>query len=157
MFGGDLMNWKIKKFNELSVEELYKILGLRNEIFIIEQECIYLDCDNKDFKSYHLFLEENDEVIAYLRILEKGVSFDEVSIGRVSVKKSYRGKGISRELMLKGIHFIENDLNEDTIKIQAQAYLLKFYISLGFKKVSEGYLEDGIPHINMIYKKIKNK
>ncbi|WP_297636534.1 GNAT family N-acetyltransferase [uncultured Clostridium sp.] len=151
------MNWKTKRFDELSVEELYKILGLRNEIFIIEQECIYLDCDNKDFKSYHLFLEEKDEVIAYLRILEKGVSFDEMSIGRVSVKKSYRGKGISRELMLKGIHFIENNLNEDTIKIQAQAYLLKFYSSLGFKQVSEEYLEDGIPHIDMIYKKINSK
>ncbi|MGL5415363.1 MAG: GNAT family N-acetyltransferase [Clostridium sp.] len=147
------MNWKIKKFNDLTTEELYKILGLRNEIFIIEQDCIYLDCDNKDFKAYHLFLEEKDEVIAYLRILEKGVSFDEIGIGRVSVKKRYRGKGISRELMLKGIHFIENNLNEDTIKIQAQAYLLKFYSSLGFKQISKEYLEDGIPHIDMMYKK----
>ncbi|MCC3863148.1 GNAT family N-acetyltransferase [Terrisporobacter petrolearius] len=147
------MNWKIKKFNELNIEEIYKILALRNEIFIVEQECPYLDCDDKDLNSYHLFLRENGEIVSYLRILEKGVSYDEISIGRVAVKKSYRGKGISRKMMQKAIEFIENDLSENTIKIQAQAYLLDFYNSLGFKAVSEEYLEDNIPHIDMIYKK----
>lgn len=147
------MNWKIKKFNELNIEEIYKILALRNEIFIVEQECPYLDCDDKDLNSYHLFLRENGEIVSYLRILEKGVSYDEISIGRVAVKKSYRGKGISRKMMLKAIEFIENNLSENTIKIQAQAYLLDFYNSLGFKAVSEEYLEDNIPHIDMIYKK----
>lgn len=147
------MNWKIKKFNELNIEEIYKILALRNEVFIVEQECPYLDCDDKDLNSYHLFLTENGEIVSYLRILEKGVSYDEISIGRVAVKKSYRGKGISRKMMLKAIEFIENNLSENTIKIQAQAYLLNFYSSLGFKAVSEEYLEDNIPHIDMIYKK----
>ncbi|UEL47275.1 GNAT family N-acetyltransferase [Terrisporobacter hibernicus] len=147
------MNWKIKEFNELNIEEIYKILALRNEIFIVEQECPYLDCDDKDLNSYHLFLRENGEIVSYLRILEKGVSYDEISIGRVAVKKSYRGKGISRKMMLKAIEFIENNLSENTIKIQAQAYLLDFYSSLGFKAVSEEYLEDNIPHIDMIYKK----
>ena len=147
------MDWKIKKFNEVNTEEIYKILALRNEIFIVEQECSYLDCDNKDFNSYHLFAEENGEVVAYLRILKKGVSYDEVSIGRVAVKQSHRGKGISREMMLKAIDLIENNLFEDAIKIQAQAYLIKFYSSLGFKAVSEEYLEDNIPHIDMLYKK----
>lgn len=147
------MNWNLKKFKELSVEEIYKILALRNEIFIVEQECAYLDCDDKDLNLYHLFSEENGEIIAYLRILEKGVSYDEISIGRVAVKKNYRGKGISREMLLKAIDFVENNLNEDTIKIQAQAYLLNFYSSLGFKAVSEEYLEDNIPHIDMLYKK----
>ncbi|WP_343342701.1 GNAT family N-acetyltransferase [Terrisporobacter petrolearius] len=147
------MNWKIKKFNELNIEEIYKILALRNEIFIVEQECAYLDCDDKDLNSYHLFLTENGQIVSYLRILEKGVSYDEISIGRVAVKKSYRGKGISRKMMLKAIEFIENNLSENTIKIQAQAYLLNFYSSLGFKAVSEEYLEDNIPHIDMIYKK----
>lgn len=147
------MNWKIKKFNELNIEEIYKILALRNEIFIVEQECPYLDCDDKDLNSYHLFLRENGEIVSYLRILEKGVSYDEISIGRVAVKKSYRGKGISRKMMLQAIEFIENNLYENTIKIQAQAYLLDFYSSLGFKAVSEEYLEDNIPHIDMIYKK----
>lgn len=147
------MNWKIKKFNELNVEEIYKILALRNEVFIVEQECPYLDCDDKDLNSYHLFSEENGEIVAYLRILEKGVSYDEISIGRVAVKKIYRGKGISRKMIMKAIEFIENNLSEDTIKIQAQAYLLNFYSSLGFKAVSQEYLEDNIPHIDMLYKK----
>jgi len=147
------MNWNIKKFNELNIEEIYKILALRNEIFIVEQDCPYLDCDDKDLNSYHLFLRENGEIVSYLRILEKGVSYDEISIGRVAVKKSYRGKGISRKMMLKAIEFIENNLSENTIKIQAQAYLLDFYSSLGFKAISEEYLEDNIPHIDTIYKK----
>ena len=147
------MNWKIKKFNELTVEEMYKILVLRNEVFIVEQECPYLDCDNKDLQSYHLFAEENGEIVSYLRVLEKGVSYDEISIGRVAVKKNYRGNGISREMMLKAIEFIENELLETTIKIQAQAYLINFYSSLGFEAVSEEYLEDNIPHIDMLYKK----
>lgn len=147
------MNWNIKKFNQLKVEEIYKILALRNKVFIVEQECAYLDCDDKDLNSYHLFSEENGEVIACLRILKKGVSYDEISIGRVSVRKSYRGKGIAREMMLKAIGFIESNLKEDTIKIQAQAYLINFYSSLGFKAVSEEYLEDNIPHIDMLYKK----
>lgn len=147
------MNWNIKKFNQLKVEEIYKILALRNKVFIVEQKCAYLDCDDKDLNSYHLFSEENGEVVAYLRILEKGISYDEISIGRVVVKKSHRGKGISREMMLKAIEFIENTLKEDTIKIQAQVYLLNFYSSLGFKAVSEEYLEDNIPHIDMLYKK----
>lgn len=147
------MNWKIKKFNELNAEEIYKILALRNEIFIVEQECPYLDCDGKDFNAYHLFLEENGEIISYLRILEKGVSYDEIAIGRVIVKKSHRKKGISRKMMLKAIEFIEKELSSTTIKLQAQAYLIDFYSSFGFKAISEEYLEDNIPHRDMLYKK----
>lgn len=147
------MNWKIKRFEELKLKEMYEILALRNEIFIVEQECPYQDCDGKDEKSYHLFAEENGEIVAYSRIIEKGVSYDEISIGRVTVKKSYRGKGISREMLSKAIEFIEKDLKETEIKIQAQAYLLNFYKSFGFKEVSEEYLEDNIPHIDMVYKK----
>lgn len=147
------MNWKIKRFEELKLKEMYEILALRNEIFIVEQECPYQDCDDKDEKSYHLFAEENGEIVAYSRIIEKGVSYDEISIGRVTVKKSYRGKGISREMLSKAIEFIEKDLKETEIKIQAQAYLLNFYKSFGFKEVSEEYLEDNIPHIDMVYKK----
>jgi len=147
------MNWKIKKFKELKLEEIYKILELRNEVFIVEQECAYQDCDGKDENSYHLFIEKNGKIIAYLRILEKGVSYDEISIGRVSVHKCYRGKGISREMMLKAIEFIEQSLNENHIKIQAQSYLLNFYKSLGFKEISNEYLEDNIPHIDMLYKR----
>jgi ElaA protein len=147
------MNWSIKKFKELNVEELYKILALRNEVFIVEQKCAYLDCDSKDKNSYHLFAKKNGEIIAYLRILEKGVSYDETSIGRVTVSKNYRGKGISRDMMIKAIDFIEHNLNENEIKIQAQSYLLNFYKSLGFNEISNVYLEDNIPHIDMLYKK----
>lgn len=147
------MEWIIKKFDELKAKDIYNILALRNEVFIVEQDCVYMDCDYKDFNSYHLFLEQNGEIVAYLRVLEKGVSFDQISIGRVAVKKDFRGKGLSREMMLKAINFIENDLKETSIKIQAQSYLMNFYTSLGFKPISDEYLEDNIPHIDMIYNK----
>lgn len=147
------MNWEIKKFKELKVEEIYKILEIRNEVFVVEQQCAYQDCDGKDENAYHLYLQDNGKIIAYLRILKKGVSFDEISIGRVLVNKNYRGKGISREMMLKAINFIELNLNEKEIKIQAQSYLINFYKSLGFKETSNEYLEDNIPHIDMLYKK----
>lgn len=147
------MNWNIKKFEELKVEEVYKILEKRNEIFIVEQKCAYQDCDSKDKKSYHLYLEDNDEILCYLRILPKNVSYKEISIGRVLVDKNYRGNGIAKKMMLKAINFIEQNLGEKEIKIQAQAYLSNFYKSLGFKEVSKEYLEDSIPHIDMLYKK----
>ncbi|MGL4570582.1 MAG: GNAT family N-acetyltransferase [Clostridium sp.] len=147
------MNWIIKTFNELTSEELYKILQLRNEVFILEQECPYQDLDSKDQSSYHLFLKDNDEIIAYLRIIEKGISYDQTSIGRVIVKKDYRGKNIARDMLLTSIGFIEDTLHECEIKIQAQAYLENFYSSLGFKKISDVYLEDNIPHLDMIYRK----
>ncbi|MGL5256716.1 MAG: GNAT family N-acetyltransferase [Proteocatella sp.] len=147
------MDWIVKKFDELNAKDIYNILALRNEVFVVEQDCIYQDCDYKDLNSYHLFLEQNNRIIAYLRILEKGISYDEISIGRVAVKKDFRGNGLSREMMLKAIAFIENDLKETTIKIQAQSYLINFYSSLGFKPISDEYLEDKIPHIDMLYNK----
>lgn len=146
------MKWELKKFEELEAEELYKILEIRNEVFILEQECPYQDCDVKDQDAYHLYLQEDGRIVAYLRILNKGVSYDEISIGRVLVHKDYRGKGIAREMMLKAIGFIESTLKERAIKIQAQVYLLEFYRSLGFKEASDEYLEDSIPHIDMLYK-----
>jgi ElaA protein len=148
------LNWELKKFKELKVEEIYKILEIRSEVFIVEQQCAYQDCDGKDKNAYHLYLQDNDKIIAYLRILNKGVSYDEISIGRVLVHKNYRSKGISREMMLKAINFIELNLNEKEIKLQAQSYLVNFYGSLGFKETSNEYLEDNIPHIDMLYKKI---
>ena len=145
------MQWKIKTFNELTTAELYEILHIRAEIFVVEQSCVYQDLDLKDKKAYHLFLEDNDEVVAYLRILEKDVSYPEISIGRVLVKDEYRGRGLARELMQKAVSFIEEVLRENEIRISAQKYLLKFYKSLGFTVVSEVYLEDGIEHVEMLY------
>ena len=143
------MEWFLKTFNELSIRELYRILKARNEVFIVEQRCYYLDCDGNDEKAYHLFCKEDNEIIAYLRILEEGVTFDAVSIGRVMVDKKYRGKGLAKDIMLRAIDVIHNSLHGTEIKISAQVYLLDFYQSLGFIKISDGYLEDGIPHIDM--------
>ena len=146
------MEWNIKKFNELSTEEIYEILKVRNQVFIVEQNCPYEDCDDKDKNAYHLFLSDEGKIVAYIRILHKGVSYDEVSIGRVLVNWEYRGKNFGRELMVKGIDFIESKLKENSIRISGQEYLREFYKSLGFKEVSEVYLEDDIPHIEMLYK-----
>ncbi|EJO5347794.1 GNAT family N-acetyltransferase [Clostridium botulinum] len=146
------MEWKMRKFNELSTEEIYEILRIRNQIFIVEQKCPYEDCDGKDKNAYHLFCMDKGKIISYLRILEKGVSYDEISIGRVLVNENYRGTGLAKKSISKAIDFIENNLNEKSIKIQAQHYLLDFYKSFGFKPISEVYLEDNIPHIDMLYK-----
>lgn len=147
------MNFILKRFNELNVDELYKILRLRNEVFVVEQTCIYQECDDKDYNAYHLYLEEDNDIVAYLRVLDKGISYDDISIGRVLVKDTHRNKGISRRMMLKAIAFIENELNNSTIRISGQVYIKGFYESLGFKQVSEEYLEDKIPHVEMVYKK----
>ena len=148
------MDWNIRKFEDLNNKELYDILRLRNQVFIVEQNCPYEDCDNRDKDAYHLFLENNEEIIAYLRILKRGVSYEEVSIGRVVVDKKYRRKDIARNMMVKAIDFIERSLKEREIRISAQAYLVNFYKSIGFKEVSEPYLEDNIPHIEMFYSRV---
>ncbi|MGL5329009.1 MAG: GNAT family N-acetyltransferase [Peptostreptococcaceae bacterium] len=147
------MKWKIKKFEELSTKELYEILKLRAEVFVVEQNCVYQDVDSKDEKSYHLFLEENNTLVAYSRIIPRKISYDEVSIGRVIIKKAHRGSGLAKEMMLNAIDFIKNSMNEESIRISAQAYLIDFYKSVGFKEVSEIYLEDDIEHIEMLYNK----
>ncbi len=147
------LNWNLKRFEELTLSEIYEILRLRNEVFVVEQNCAYQDCDGKDINSYHLYSEDNGRIISYLRIIDKGVSYNEVSIGRVLVRKNYRGKGISRQMMIEAIKFIEQTLNEKEIRIQAQAYLIEFYKSFGFIEISGEYTEDGIPHIDMLYKK----
>lgn len=145
------MNWQIKRFNELTADEIYNVLKSRNEVFIVEQKCAFQDCDDKDQNSYHLFTKDNEDIVAYLRILEKGVSYNEISIGRVLVAKEYRKKGIARDMILKAIDYIHNNLNEKSIRISAQSYLVDFYKSIGFKEVSDIYYEDDIPHVEMLY------
>lgn len=144
------MDFKIKKFKELSIGELYEILKLRNEVFVVEQDCVYQDCDGKDYDSYHIFEMVDGEVSCYIRVVEKDKSNPEVSIGRVVVNEKYRNKGVARKIMLKGIDFAKNELGKKVVRISAQEYLNDFYTSLGFKKVSDTYLEDGIPHIAMM-------
>lgn len=147
------MNWKIKKFEQLTTKELYEILKVRSEVFVVEQNCIYQDIDTKDLVSYHLYLEENNQIVAYSRIIPKGISYKETSIGRVLTKKSHRKNGLSKEMLKQAIEFITKTMNENEIRISAQAYLIDFYKSLGFEQVSEIYLEDDIEHLEMLYKK----
>jgi len=144
------MDWKIKRFEELTTTELYEILRVRAEVFVVEQTCIYQDLDLKDKKAYHLFCENNGEIVAYLRILDKGVSYPEISIGRVLTRETNRRTGLAREMMQKAISFVEEELSEMQIRISAQLYLKRFYESLGFLITSEVYLEDDIEHIEMV-------
>lgn len=147
------MHWEIKAFDQLSLQELYTILTLRTNVFVVEQACPYPEVDGKDPNCLHLLGTINGELVAYLRILPAGLRYDEVSIGRVVVKPSHRGKGLGRLMMEQAIHCITNEWKESQIKIGAQAYLEKFYQSLGFEPVSEVYLEDDIPHLDMLYSK----
>lgn len=145
------MKCKLKEFIELTTEELYEILKLRAEVFVVEQNCPYQDLDDKDQSSYHLFVEDNGQIIAVLRILPENVAYKEMAIGRLIVKKSYRGKEISRKMMVRAMKFITEDLGKEKIRLSGQAYLSDFYQSLGFEKVSEMYLEDGIEHFEFLY------
>ncbi|MTI49857.1 GNAT family N-acetyltransferase [Sporosalibacterium faouarense] len=145
------MDWQIKHFKELDTMELYKIIKERVDVFVVEQNCPYPECDNKDLESYHIFSIDEGNIVAYARILPKGISYNEVSIGRVLVNQKYRKQGLGKELMENTLRFIKDELNETNIRISAQEYLFKFYCELGFEQVSEIYLEDGIPHLEMIY------
>jgi ElaA protein len=151
------MNSVIKKFSELSTEEIYNILKLRSEVFVVEQNCVYQDIDEKDKKAIHLFIEKNSEIIAYTRIFKKGDYYEEnPSIGRVVVSKKERGKNLGKEIMKKSINFVKENMDEKKIELSAQKYLDKFYKELQFYSEGEDYLEDGIPHQRMFYDLIRN-
>ena len=145
------INWKTKAFKDLSVDEYFEVLHLRIAVFVVEQDCPYQEVDEKDRQSFHLFgRAENGEIMAVTRILPSGISYDEVSIGRVALKKAYRGKGIADVLMEESFKFIESEFGKVPVRISAQEYLLKYYTKHGFKQVGEMYLEDDIPHIEML-------
>lgn len=143
------MDFQIKKFSELSVSELYQVLQLRSEVFVVEQNCVYQDLDGKDHKSLHILGFKNEKIIAYTRIFKPGDYFENASIGRVVVKEIERKFGYGHELMDVSIKAIETEFEVQKITISAQLYLKKFYESHGFIQVGEQYLEDGIPHIRM--------
>jgi ElaA protein len=143
------MQFRLKAFKELSVDELYEALKLRCAIFVIEQNCNYQDMDDKDQDSFHLLGYEDGKLVAYTRILPQGLSYQEASIGRVVVDKTYRGRNSGRELMVKAIAAAKEKFKTNEIVISAQCYLEKFYSDLGFKSEGESYLEDDIPHIKM--------
>lgn len=144
------MNWELKTYSQLTLDELYAILQLRAEVFIVEQNCPYQDLDNKDKKSYHLLGWDDDFLAAYTRILPSGISFEEASVGRVVTSPKSRGKGTGRLLMEESIKNLYKLFGAVSIRIGAQLYLKKFYNSLGFEPVGDIYQEDGIEHIEMV-------
>ena len=144
------LTWHLKKFDELSVRELYSILRLRNEVFVIEQNCIYQDTDNIDQDAYHLMGWENNNLVAYTRIIPPANENSEPAIGRVVTAPGERGKGMGRQLMEESIRHVYLLFGNRPIRIGAQVYLRKFYGELGFLPEGEPYLEDGIEHIHMI-------
>ena len=144
------MEFIIKYFDELTIHELYGILQLRSEVFVVEQDCVYQDLDFKDQKSLHVFGYKNDKIVAYTRIFKPGDYFDNASIGRVIIAKSERKFGFGHDLIKASIDVVKTEFKVDKITISAQFYLKKFYQMHHFFQVGEGYLEDGIPHIRMI-------
>ncbi len=139
-----------KKFSELTLNELYEILQLRSEVFVVEQNCVYQDIDFKDQKALHVIGQKNDKIIAYTRIFKPGDYFKDASIGRVVVAKNERKFGYGHIIMDYSIKAINSFFNENIIKISAQKYLKEFYESHNFIQVGKEYLEDDIPHIAMV-------
>lgn len=146
-----MITWRCNPFPELTVQELYKILQLRNSVFVVEQQCAYQDCDGKDVESFHLTGWSHSQLVAYCRIIPKGISYpDAVSIGRVLTAPSERRKNIGKELMAKALGEVRNLFGDVPLKISAQAHLRHFYESFAFIPKGGIYLEDGIEHIAMI-------
>jgi ElaA protein len=146
------MQWKLKSFEELTPQELYGILRLRSEVFVVEQDCVYLDADGYDDKCLHLWAQDGEEYVACTRILPPGVYYEEASIGRVIVAKSHRGGILGKELMRRSEEALFALDFHGPIKIMAQSYLLSWYGSQGYEARGEDFLEDGIPHRIMVKK-----
>ena len=145
-----MISWSIKSFNELSKNELYDLLKLRSEVFVVEQNCVYQDIDDKDIKGTHFFGQDGSDLIAYLRVMEVGVLYpNHMSIGRVVVKQTHRNKKLGNEILANAIDFCRKKFPKTPIKISAQTHLKSFYNQLGFEFKGEAYLEDGIPHCAM--------
>lgn len=144
-----MIAWQLKNFNSLTLHELYAILRLRTEVFVVEQTCIFQDMDNKDQLSYHVMGWENDTLVAYTRLVPPGISYPQPSIGRVVTSRVARGSGIGKLLMKKSIEQSIVLYGKTPIRLGAQLHLKKFYESMGFKQTGDVYDEDGIAHIEM--------
>ena len=140
---------QVQTFENLTTLELYDIIRLRNEVFVVEQNCVYQDADGKDLYAFHVMIREEGELLAYARILPPGVSYPEVSIGRVLSSQKVCGTGVGRKLMTETLEFINSEFGECPVRISAQVYLDRYYRSFGFVPMGELYLEDGIEHIEM--------
>ena len=145
-----MISWSIKSFDELNKNELYDLLKLRSEVFVVEQNCVYQDIDDKDIKGTHFFGQDGSDLIAYLRVMEAGVLYpNHISIGRVVIKQTHRNKKLGNEILAEAIDFCRKKFPKTPIKISAQTHLKSFYNQLGFEFKGEAYLEDGIPHCAM--------
>ena len=144
------LHWLLKRFDELTPYQLYAILQLRNEVFVVEQNCVFQDADDKDQDSYHLMGFLDNKLVAYTRLVPAGVSYEQASIGRVVTSPSVRRSGAGKLLMQQSIDSLYTLFGKVPIKIGAQLYLQHFYESFGFERVSDIYLEDGIEHVYMI-------
>lgn len=151
------MKFEFKHFNDLSNTELYGMLRLRAEIFVVEQTCIYNDLDGLDKDAVHLIIKKEDEIVGCSRLLQPGTRFPDFSIGRVVVKQNLRGTGLGIRMMEEAKNYMNERWNAETIKVSAQKYLQKFYEDLGFSVITEDYLEDGIPHVGMLFKSATKK
>lgn len=143
---------QVKPFSALTATELYSILQLRSEVFVVEQDCVYQDIDGKDEKALHIIGYKNDKIVAYTRVFGPGDYFLLASIGRVVVAKEERSHSYGYDIMTASIEALRIHFRTSHIQISAQCYLEKFYTNLGFKATGKEYLEDGIPHMTMIYK-----
>lgn len=147
---GASLTWFSRDFASLSGDALYAILRLRQQVFVVEQNCVYQDLDDLDQQSHHLYCQRDEELLAYLRCLPPGLGYAESSMGRIVVGPQARGLKLGRELVQRGIAFNRSNWPHSAIKIGAQTYLQDFYNSLGFRAVSDVYDEDGIPHQKML-------
>jgi ElaA protein len=145
-----MLDIQTKTFEQLNTKELYDLLQLRSEVFVVEQDCVYQDIDGKDQKAFHMLGYKNKNLVAYTRIFKPGDYFKEASIGRVVIKEAQRQYGYGYDIMSASVEAIQKHFKTSDIRISAQTYLKRFYNNLGFKEVGEEYLEDGIPHVNMI-------
>ncbi|UOQ44399.1 GNAT family N-acetyltransferase [Halobacillus salinarum] len=143
------MRWNYKDFNDLTSIQLYEILQHRTNIFVVEQECPYPEIDGRDPECLHLWLENNGEILAYCRIVPPLTKEEDYAIGRILVAKESRGKGYARELVHKAVEYLSEEQGVSSIFLHGQEHLRHFYGSFGFREVSDVYLEDGIPHVDM--------
>lgn len=142
------MDLHVKAFDELTPAQLYELLRAREAVFVVEQQCPYPEVDGKDYGAYHVWLEEDGDILAYLRVLDRGVSYPERSIGRVLTLR--RGEGLGQKIMEAGLTAADEKFGPGPIRIEAQTYAQGFYERFGFRRVSEEFLEDGIPHVEML-------
>jgi len=148
-------NFEFKSFTDLKNIELYQLLKLRTNVFVVEQNCPYPELDDKDLEAIHTFCSIDNEIVAVARILSPGISYKEWSFGRIATHLNFRGKGLGHELMKSLMAYMANNHPLKSIIISAQSHLEKFYASFGFSSTGKAYLEDGIPHIEMLFENSK--